>query len=45
LDRGDIDELGRLYAALASVVDLRVIGGCCGTDHEQRRHAVRADQR
>jgi hypothetical protein len=34
LDRGDIDELGRLYAALASVVDLRVIGGCCGTDHE-----------
>ena len=34
LDRGDIDELGALYADLASTIDLRVVGGCCGTDHE-----------
>ena len=34
LDRGDIGELGALYAALASTVDLCVVGGCCGTDHE-----------
>ena len=34
LDRGDIDELGALYAALGSTIDLRVVGGCCGTDHE-----------
>ena len=34
LDRGDIDELGALYASLGSMIDLRVIGGCCGTDHE-----------
>jgi homocysteine S-methyltransferase len=34
LDRGDITELGALYASLGSVIDLRVVGGCCGTDHE-----------
>jgi S-methylmethionine-dependent homocysteine/selenocysteine methylase len=34
LDRGDIEELGALHADLASVIDLRVVGGCCGTDHE-----------
>ena len=34
LDRGDIDELAALYAALGSTIDLRVVGGCCGTDHE-----------
>jgi S-methylmethionine-dependent homocysteine/selenocysteine methylase len=34
LDRGDIAELAELHAGLRSVVDLRVIGGCCGTDHE-----------
>ncbi len=34
LDRGDIDELGALYASLGSMIDLRVVGGCCGTDHE-----------
>jgi S-methylmethionine-dependent homocysteine/selenocysteine methylase len=34
LDRGDLEELGGLYASLASLIDLRVIGGCCGTDHE-----------
>jgi homocysteine S-methyltransferase len=34
LDRGDVEELGALYASLGSIIDLRVIGGCCGTDHE-----------
>jgi len=34
LDRGDIAELAALHASLRSVLDLRVIGGCCGTDHE-----------
>jgi S-methylmethionine-dependent homocysteine/selenocysteine methylase len=34
LDRGDVAELGELYAALGSLIDLRVVGGCCGTDHE-----------
>ena len=34
LDRGDVEELGALYASLGTVVDLRVVGGCCGTDHE-----------
>ena len=34
LDRGDIEELGALYASLGSMIDLRVVGGCCGTDHE-----------
>jgi homocysteine S-methyltransferase len=34
LDRGDIDELAELYVGLGSTLDLRVVGGCCGTDHE-----------
>ena len=34
LDRGDIAQLAENYAQLATVLDLRVIGGCCGTDHE-----------
>ena len=34
LDRGDIGFLADNYAQLATVLDLRVIGGCCGTDHE-----------
>jgi S-methylmethionine-dependent homocysteine/selenocysteine methylase len=34
LDRGDIDELTDLYSKLSETIDLRVIGGCCGTDHE-----------
>jgi homocysteine S-methyltransferase len=39
LDSGDPDQLGREYAALApSLPDLRVVGGCCGTD---RRHLAR----
>lgn len=39
LDRGDIGGLTDDYAQLADVLDLRVIGGCCGTDHEHI-HAV-----
>jgi S-methylmethionine-dependent homocysteine/selenocysteine methylase len=34
LDRGDVDELAALYVSLRSALDLRVVGGCCGTDHE-----------
>lgn len=34
LDRGDIAELADLYADLRATFDLRVVGGCCGTDHE-----------
>lgn len=34
LDRGDLDALADNYAKLSTVLDLRVIGGCCGTDHE-----------
>ena len=34
LDRGDADELGRLYRDLrATFPQIRVLGGCCGTDH------------
>ncbi|WP_342076858.1 homocysteine S-methyltransferase family protein [Yoonia sp. SS1-5] len=34
LDDGDPAELGALYASLLSVLpNLRVLGGCCGTDH------------
>jgi homocysteine S-methyltransferase len=34
LDRGDIAELAQLYAQLQGGIDLRVVGGCCGTDDE-----------
>jgi homocysteine S-methyltransferase len=34
LDRGDIDELASLYGDLGRQLDLRVVGGCCGTDDE-----------
>jgi homocysteine S-methyltransferase len=34
LDRGDVDELARLYHDLGRHLDLRVVGGCCGTDDE-----------
>jgi S-methylmethionine-dependent homocysteine/selenocysteine methylase len=35
LDRGDIDALAGHYTALRDLLpDLRVAGGCCGTDHE-----------
>ncbi|MCA8880403.1 MAG: homocysteine S-methyltransferase family protein [Rhodobacteraceae bacterium] len=34
LDDGDPEEFGRLHAELARYVpNLRVVGGCCGTDH------------
>ena len=35
LDRGDVADLAGWYAQLHSILpDLRVVGGCCGTDHE-----------
>ena len=34
LDRGDIAELTALYGDLHRHLDLRVVGGCCGTDDE-----------
>jgi S-methylmethionine-dependent homocysteine/selenocysteine methylase len=35
LDRGDPADLGRRYGALrAQLPQLRVLGGCCGTDHQ-----------
>ena len=33
-DRGKIDELAEHYRRLRSELDLYVVGGCCGTDHE-----------
>lgn len=33
LDSGDPVDLGRRYRDLRPVVDLSVVGGCCGTDH------------
>jgi homocysteine S-methyltransferase len=35
LDRGDVADLASWYSRLHSILpDLRVVGGCCGTDHE-----------
>lgn len=34
LDRGDVADLAQRYRQLQSRLDLRVIGGCCGTDDE-----------
>ena len=34
LDRGDIADLARWYTELDRHLDLCVVGGCCGTDHE-----------
>ncbi len=35
LDRGDTVELANDYRSLRAILpDLRVVGGCCGTDHE-----------
>lgn len=42
LDRGDVDDLARRVAALAADHDLRVVGGCCGTDSEHVRAMGRA---
>jgi S-methylmethionine-dependent homocysteine/selenocysteine methylase len=34
LDRGDVGELARAVAQMRETYGLRVVGGCCGTDHE-----------
>lgn len=34
LDRGDVDQLASLLAGMKSKYGLKVIGGCCGTDHD-----------
>jgi len=35
LDRGDVADLAGWYQRLNTILpDLRVVGGCCGTDHE-----------
>jgi S-methylmethionine-dependent homocysteine/selenocysteine methylase len=35
LDRGDVADLAAWYGLLDGILpDLRVVGGCCGTDHE-----------
>lgn len=34
LDRGDVAELAQLYRQLHADLPIRVVGGCCGTDHE-----------
>jgi S-methylmethionine-dependent homocysteine/selenocysteine methylase len=35
LDRGDVADLAGWYGRLTAILpDLRVVGGCCGTDHE-----------
>lgn len=45
LDDGDPLELGGLYRDLGSVLsDLRVVGGCCGTDHRHVEHMSAAMQ-
>ena len=39
LDRGDVADLAALVRAAAPILpDLRVVGGCCGTDHEHVSH-------
>ncbi|MCR9138631.1 MAG: homocysteine S-methyltransferase family protein [Alphaproteobacteria bacterium] len=43
LDDGDPLELGGLYRQLGTVLsDLRIIGGCCGTDHRHVEHMCAA---
>jgi len=43
LDTGDPEELGRQYATLyARLPALRVMGGCCGTDHRHIEAIARA---
>jgi S-methylmethionine-dependent homocysteine/selenocysteine methylase len=42
LDRGDVAELAELYARLGRTIDLKVVGGCCGTDEEHVRTIYRA---
>ena len=43
LDRGDSQDLAQRYAELCgSLPDLRVLGGCCGTDHQHMEDITRA---
>ena len=43
LDRGDVADLATRYASLHDVLPaLRVVGGCCGTDHEHVAAVARA---
>ncbi len=43
LDRGDPHELGEDYRRLRTLLPaLRVVGGCCGTDHDHIDHVSRA---
>jgi homocysteine S-methyltransferase len=42
LDRGDIDDFARLHAEIGARLDLKVVGGCCGTDDEHVRHVYAA---
>jgi S-methylmethionine-dependent homocysteine/selenocysteine methylase len=43
LDRGDLDDLAARYVDLRSALpDLRVVGGCCGTDLEHIAAIARA---
>jgi S-methylmethionine-dependent homocysteine/selenocysteine methylase len=42
LDRGDTDELARELASMQEIYDLKVIGGCCGTDHEHMAAIARS---
>ncbi|MEM9627139.1 MAG: homocysteine S-methyltransferase family protein [Pseudomonadota bacterium] len=45
LDDGDPEELGQLHAELLALLpNVRVIGGCCGTDHRHVGCIARHDQ-
>lgn len=42
LDDGDPEEFGKLHGELARMLpNLRVVGGCCGTDHRHVGHVSR----
>lgn len=42
LDQGDPEEFGQLHGELARMLpNLRVVGGCCGTDHRHVRSVSR----
>ncbi|WP_144094746.1 homocysteine S-methyltransferase family protein [Croceicoccus sediminis] len=42
LDDGDPEEFGKLHGELARMLpNLRVVGGCCGTDHRHVGHVCR----
>ncbi len=45
LDDGNPQEFGELHQELAKILpNLRVIGGCCGTDHRHVEHVCKATQ-